>query len=220
MDDPYVADTYRWWHLSGPSPELLAAEAAGALGTPGVAADLGCGLGSEIGYLAGRGWRGLGVDLSTAALARASARYPEVTFLRADVTRLPLQSGAAGLLLDRGCFHYLAAPGRARYAREAARVLRAGGRLLLRMCLTSAGVPNGLDEETIRTAFRGWRLASVDRMELVSNTRTMPAVFALLFPPPRSALPAPGASRPAPGSGARPHSAPAPALLVRPGSTP
>jgi SAM-dependent methyltransferase len=181
--DLYAEDIFRWWHLSGPSPELLSAEAAGVLGQPGVAADLGCGLGSEIGYLAGRGWRGLGVDLSTVALARARASYPEVTFTRAGATRLPLSNGAADLLLDRGCFHYLAAPGRVRYAEEAARVLRPGGRLLLRMCLNSAGVPNGLDEETIRVTFRAWQLMSIERVDLVSDTRTMPAVLALLCRP-------------------------------------
>jgi hypothetical protein len=74
-------------------------------------------------------------------------------------------------------------PDRARYALEAARVLCAGGRLLLRMCLSSAGVPNGLDEGTIRTAFRGWRLASIVRTDLVSDTRAMPAALALLCRP-------------------------------------
>lgn len=65
----------------------------------------------------------------------------------------------------------------------AARVLRPGGRLLLRMCLNSAGVPNGLDEETIRATFRGWRLRSMERVDLVSDTRSMPAVMAILVPP-------------------------------------
>ena len=68
VDDRYVTDLHRWWHLSAPLPELLAAEAAGK---PGAAVDLGCGLGSEIGHLVGRGWHGLSVDLSTAALTRA-----------------------------------------------------------------------------------------------------------------------------------------------------
>jgi SAM-dependent methyltransferase len=192
VDDPYLTGTCRWWHLAAPSPELLAAEAAGAVGPgatageagqPGVAVDLGCGLGTEIAYLAGRGWRGLGVDLSAAALFQASDRHQGAAFARADVTGLPLRAGSADLLLDRGCFHYLEASGRARYAAEARRVLRAGGRLLLRMCLNSAGRPNGLGEETIRAAFSGWTVHSIGRAELVSDTRTMPAVIAILIRP-------------------------------------
>jgi SAM-dependent methyltransferase len=181
MTDPYVSGTYRWWHRAEPSPELLAAEAAGALGEPGVVVDLGCGLGSELGYLARRGWFGVGVDLSVPALAQARCRHPGVMFACADVTRLPMRAGSADLLLDRGCFHYLRAGSRDGYASEAARVLRPGGRLLLRMCLNSAGVPHGLDEETITAAFSTWRLASMTRTDLISDTRSMPAILALLL---------------------------------------
>src|SRR6266446_1256874 len=83
-----------------------------------------------------------------------------------DVTNLPLSAGSADLLVDRGCFHYLPPAKRAGYAREAGRVLRPGGRLLLRMCLNSAGVRNALD-----------------RMDLVSDTRAMPAIRAILVAP-------------------------------------
>ncbi len=183
VSDPYADDVCRWWHLSEPSGELFDAEAAGELGRPGVAVDLGCGLGSELGYLVGRGWHGLGVDLSPTALARAHAHHPAVSFARADATRLPVRTGAADLLLDRGCFHYLPEPARARYAREAARLLRPGGLLLLRMCLNTAGAPNGLGEETIRTAFQDWRLTALKRAEIASDTRTMSAILALLRPP-------------------------------------
>jgi SAM-dependent methyltransferase len=183
QEDPYATGTCRWWHLSPPSPELLAAEAAGELGERGVAVDLGCGLGSEIGYLAARGWQGLGIDLSPEALTRARARDAGPAYVRADVTRLPLAAGSADLVLDRGCFHYLDPAGRAAYAREACRVLRDGGRLLLRMCLTSAGQPNGLSEQTVRETFGSWRLAALRRLVLTSDIRTMPAVMALLIRP-------------------------------------
>ena len=183
MDDPYVTGACRWWHLRAPSPELLEAESAGTLGVPGVVVDLGCGLGTEVGYLASRGWRAIGVDLSGPALSRATSGQSGACFARADVTRLPLRAGTADLMLDRGCFHYLGAAARASYAEEAARVLRHGGRLLLRMCLTSAGKPNGLDEETIGIAFHGWHHASARRVRLASDTRTMPAVVAILIRP-------------------------------------
>ncbi len=48
------------------------AEVAGAL-APGRALDLGCGEGADALWLAERGWRTLGVDISDTALARASA---------------------------------------------------------------------------------------------------------------------------------------------------
>ena len=180
MGDPYVSGLCRWWHLSTASPELLEAEFDGGLGAPGLVVDLGCGLGTEVGYLARRGWRALGVDQSAPALSMAAGDQLGARFARADVTTLPLRSGSADLLIDRGCFHYLGAEDRARYAREAARVLRPDGRLLLRMCLTSGGVPNGLDEQTVSVTFRGWRQVAIRRVELASDTRTMRAVLALL----------------------------------------
>ncbi len=183
MSDPYRTSVHRWWHLDSPSPELLAAEAAGDLGPPGLAVDLGCGLGTEAGYLAGRGWRCLGLDLSEPALRQATAAHPGAAFALADVTALPVRTAAAALLLDRGCLHYLDAAGRASYAGQAARVLRPGGRLLLRMCLNSAGVPNGLSEATITAAFAGWQIVSLRPAGLVTGTRTMPALQALLARP-------------------------------------
>ena len=157
-EDPYASGVCCWWHLTGPSPDLLAAEAAGTLGEPGVVVDLGCGLGSEVAYLTGKGWHGLGLDLSAAALAGARSLHAAPSFARADVTRLPLSTATVDLLIDRGCFHYFDAVGRAGYVREASRVLRPAGRLLLRMCLTSVGEPNGLDEHTVRETFQ--RLAA------------------------------------------------------------
>jgi SAM-dependent methyltransferase len=110
----------------------------------------------------------------------AASAQPGARFARADVAKLPLGSGSADLLIDRGCFHYLGAEDRTRYEREAARVLRADGRLFLRMCLTSAGAPNGLDEQTVSATFRGWRQVAIRPVELASDTTTMRAVLAIL----------------------------------------
>jgi hypothetical protein len=47
MTDHYTDGTYRWWHLSRPSPELLATLGDGWLRPGGRALDIGCGLGVE-----------------------------------------------------------------------------------------------------------------------------------------------------------------------------
>lgn len=155
MADPYADGTYRWWHLTRPSPELVAAKANGWLGKPGRVLDAGCGLGTETAYLARRGWHAVGTDLSRAALLRARREHPGPAFVLADVRTLPFKPGSFDLLLDRGCFHYLPRGGRSRYAAEAERVLRPGGRLLLRACRSSAGVPNDIDEHGLRGCFGG-----------------------------------------------------------------
>src|SRR5215471_14289650 len=75
VTDHYADETYRWWHLSRPSPELLAALGDGWLPSSGRALDVGCGLGVEAGYLAAAGWQVAGIDLSQVALARAAAGH-------------------------------------------------------------------------------------------------------------------------------------------------
>jgi SAM-dependent methyltransferase len=178
--DPYRDGTCQWWHLAGPSPELLDAHRSGWLGPPGVAIDLGCGLGSEIGYLAAAGWKPVGTDLSGTALGGAAALHRSARFIQSDVRRLPIRDGRADLLLDRGCFHYLTEPDRELYAQEAWRVLRPGGGLLLRACLTSAGLPNGLNEAVISQVFSNWHQASLTARNIRSATRSMPALIVRL----------------------------------------
>jgi SAM-dependent methyltransferase len=149
VTDPYLDGLYRWWHLTGPSPELLAAAADGWLdaaatadsdgdgAATGPVLDVGCGLGSEVSYLAGTGWRAVGIDLSWAAVSRARllhvAKSDGCMFACADLLRLPFGAGSFALAVDRGCFHYLPRERWREYAAEVHRVLRPGGRLLLRV---------------------------------------------------------------------------------------
>ena len=173
MTDHYADGTYRWWHLSGPSPELLDALADGWLPVRGRAVDVGCGLGSEAAYLHSVGWHVAGADLSSVALVAAAERNPGPAYLRADVLRLPLKPASLDACLDRGCFHYLAAPDRPGYAAGLRRVLRPGGRLLLRASLRAAGVRNDIDENVILRTFSGWQVDQLERAEIPSDTRTL-----------------------------------------------
>ena len=129
-------DHLEHWEAPEVPGELVAAEAAGRVPGEGVVLDLGCGSGQEAVWLAGRGYRVIGVDDSTEALALARRRAVEagveVEWRHASVLDLPLDEDSADFALDRGCFHSIAPEDRDEYAAEIARVLAPRGQLLLR----------------------------------------------------------------------------------------
>ena len=98
-----------------------------------VALDLGCGTGDNALWLARQGYRTVGIDIAATAVARAQQRAREaglmqVRFICASILEaLPVPTGAAGLALDRGCFHSLAEADRPRMARHLAAALAEGG---------------------------------------------------------------------------------------------
>ena len=144
--------------------------------------DIGSGLGAELAFLADRGFAGVGIDLSAAALRHARMDQAAVRFVRADVRRLPFGTDTFDLAIDRGCFHYLERSDRSICAEECRRVLRPGGRLFLRACLRNAGVRNDIDEATLRRVFAEWRWLQLGEEELLTDTCIMPAIVALLEP--------------------------------------
>jgi SAM-dependent methyltransferase len=178
--DPYTDGTCTWWTLSAPPPELEDAIADGWLGLGGRALDVGCGLGYEAGHLATVGWAAVGVDVSAEALEQARARHPAVRFLRADVRRLPFTDGVFDVVTDRGCFHYLAVADRGAYADEVRRVLRPGGRLLLRASLRAAGVRNDIDAAVVRRTFDAFTIDELRPATVPSDTRELEVLLARL----------------------------------------
>jgi ubiquinone/menaquinone biosynthesis C-methylase UbiE len=178
--DPYVDGTAAWWHLSGPSPELLEALDAGWL-RPGMRVlDLGCGLATDLAYLATRGFTAVGIDQSEAALSQARTVHRDIELIAGDVRDLPFEPASFDYLLDRGCFHYLPSAARPIYAREAARVLRRGGELLLRACLQAQGIRNDITQDSIREVFADWRVVMLEARLIPSDTRTMEALVVRL----------------------------------------
>jgi SAM-dependent methyltransferase len=146
----------------------------------GLALDAGCGLGTEAGHLYRRGWQVVGVDLSPVALAAAAGRNHGPGYLQAELLWLPLRSSAFDACLDRGCFHYLPARHRPGYAAELRRVLRPGGKLLLRASLRAAGVRNDIDEDVILATFAQWRVEHMQRTKIPSDTRTLDVLLVRL----------------------------------------
>lgn len=123
------------WDTPWSSPEL-AGFLAGLGMLPRSAVDLGCGTGGDAVYLAQRGIETTGLDLSPNALElareRAQRNDVHVTWVVGDVLALPFDDASFELVTDRGCLHHVPHVDQPRYAREVARVLVPGGRLLIR----------------------------------------------------------------------------------------
>lgn len=111
--------------------------------------DLGCGAGLDSLIAArrvGGGGRVIGIDFSDSMLARARQAAAmlgvDVTFVRGDAERLPLEGAAVDVALVNGIFNLN--PARAQIFRELARVLRPGGHvygaeLILREAVSKPG---------------------------------------------------------------------------------
>jgi SAM-dependent methyltransferase len=124
-DDFLPHGSPEWWdarYLSGDVPwdtgivppevvSLLDSDIVRLDGQPAWALDIGCGSGLSSRYLAGRGFRVVGVDLAQTALARshraAQAAGLPAYFCRASVTDLSFLAIRAALAIDVGCFHAL-----------------------------------------------------------------------------------------------------------------
>lgn len=126
-DARYAAHEMLW----GAEPNRFVAEALAELPARGRALDVACGEGRNAVWLAQRGLRVVALDFSRVALARgaalARARGVRVGFALADVTTLPVASGAFALAL----LAYLQVPrtDRRRTLAHVARALAPGGLL-------------------------------------------------------------------------------------------
>lgn len=130
-----VAEEYRARigdELAGkPLDRALLAALAEEAGPGAPVADLGCGPGHVTGWLAERGVRAVGVDLSPAMVGIAGRAHPEAEFRTGDLLDLPAADGefAAAVALY-SVIHLHPDELRPAFA-EARRVLRPGGRLLV-----------------------------------------------------------------------------------------
>lgn len=121
-----------WWRPGGAFTMLhWIAEARAALIPPArrhgaVLVDVGCGGGLLAPYVAGRGYRHVGVDLVASALVQAARRG--VTAVRGDATALPLPDACADVVSAGEIFEHVRDLPAA--VAEACRVLRPGGLLV------------------------------------------------------------------------------------------
>lgn len=111
-------------HQHGPNETLV--ELAGMLPV-GTALDVGCGEGRDARWLAERGWKVTGLDLSDVAIARARALSPNVSWQVVDVEKWK-PSEQYDLVTSH--FMHVAPEARVTSFRNMAAAVKPGGRLL------------------------------------------------------------------------------------------
>lgn len=140
-----IGDSAEWWdarylggHIpwdTGVVPPEVEALLASGLPVPGWALDLGCGSGLSSRYLAGRGFRVVGVDLAQSALVRGWLRAQSdgvpAWFCRGDVSSLSFLRVRATLALDIGCLHAIPRERRSIYIASLAEHMASGAYYLL-----------------------------------------------------------------------------------------
>jgi cyclopropane fatty-acyl-phospholipid synthase-like methyltransferase len=130
---------------------------------PGRVLDVGCGSGTNVAYLASKGFDTYGLDISRVAIGRARARSRELGLrcnLRVmDFLNTKAVSGLSmtfEVILDVGCFHSLSAEDRTRYVRSLKLVSQPGSLYLLWSFLRGSRWtygPPGVDQDEVEHAF-------------------------------------------------------------------
>lgn len=124
------------WDYNQPSQELVCFIAAGLIPLNGNCLDIGCGAGNEAIFLAQLGYCVTGIDFSTNALEiakeRAKIKNANVAWIKRMITDTGLPGNSFDFINDRVCFHHVVESERKQYANEMYRILKPGGRLLIR----------------------------------------------------------------------------------------
>ena len=132
-NESYVAGDAPW-DTGEPDNHLVEFIGSGAV-APGRALDVGCGTGTNALWLAGQGFKVLGIDVSRLAIEKACAKAAgkdlDCRFEQLDFLNDTVRGGPFDFVFDRGCFHVFdKAEERARFAERVALLLARGGRWL------------------------------------------------------------------------------------------
>lgn len=181
-DEAYSSGSYRKeWEYDHASQELISFVATADLPRGSVALDVGCGAGREAIFLATRKYSVIGIDFSAAAIRiarqRSTAEGVTIDWHVADVLELPLDAKSVDFVNDRGCFHIVQKRHRRRFANEIARVLKPGGRMLLRGSAKSSqgGGFVAVTDDEINRCFdrRRFSRGPILPMEMIANVGTL-----------------------------------------------
>jgi len=152
------------WFRSRPSEEVVDAVRQRFFPPRCTVLDIGCGAGSNVLYLARRGYRAYGIDISPKAIEaardRAQKAHLRIQVRAGDALDLPYSRARFQAANDRGCFHTIPIARRTEYAAEVGRVIRPGGAFLIiwvgREETKRDGPPHRPSLEEVARAFEKW----------------------------------------------------------------
>jgi len=139
------ADVYDDWYADVSPPEATAEFVAAR--TAGPVLELGSGTGRLAGPLRARGLDVVGLDASTAMLARSRAAHPHVPVVAADMAELPVRDGSFGAVLVafNTLFNLATAAGQRRCLAGARAALAADGVLVVEAFVPGDGAGEAAD---------------------------------------------------------------------------
>ncbi|MFQ6038978.1 MAG: class I SAM-dependent methyltransferase [Candidatus Aminicenantales bacterium] len=146
------------WHSGQPDRRLVKLIKQNRI-QKGSALDLCSGDGTNSLYLASKGFRVTGVDISPTAVeiarARAARRKLSCDYHVGSVLEFPY-SQTYDFIFDRGCFHHIPKKRKPDYVRLVHRLLNPGGKFYL-LCFSDKNPPfeKNLTEQDIRQHFEG-----------------------------------------------------------------
>ena len=174
-ESAYKNGEYKHWESGYASPELIALVAADVLPKHTRVLDVGCGGGIDSVFLAQCGFKVIGVDISAAALRiaekRAEQAHVKVDWRRGNVLELSIDDGSVDFVTDRGLFHLIDDADRSRYASELFRVLKNGGRVMVR----------GASAESASNRFNPITEEAIDKYFSASRFKRGPVLPIALF---------------------------------------
>ncbi len=148
------------WDTGITPPEVVSLIEQGEV-KQGRALDLGCGTGTNSIYLAHHGFRVVGVDFSSKAIAIARAKaqteHAKVEFVQSDVTRLEFLQEPFDFVLDIGCFHGIPESERTRYVSQLKRLTQPASIFMLYAFgatgMSAGVIPAGVSDREVGQLF-------------------------------------------------------------------
>ncbi|WP_152363774.1 class I SAM-dependent methyltransferase [Microlunatus speluncae] len=173
FDAVYSGDEPAPWQIGGPQPALVEALDRVAVADPVL--DVGCGTGELAIFVAERGHRVVGVDLSAPGIDRARARIAgrdlDLTFEVADATRLVDLDLRPRTVLDSGLLHSLDETGQRAYVEGLRAICDPGAVVCVLAVSAAAGMNWTLTPDRLVELFPepDWTDTSIRSTEVVAG---------------------------------------------------